>query len=253
MESISSWLWGSSTPSTPSQPHTGAPGTGSEPQSPLHLRPLTAITKEDKDQLLKLFEKYSSDQQDKDTLICVDTPTLKIWRREMPGEAVHLIKFLGTLPYNIELIDYVLNNSAVRKQWDTVMENWDEHTVDDHLLVYLSVKLPFPLAWRDFVHLRVLHNEGSHQKIVLDVSANHEKFPEKSGYVRAKTIFSGLRLTRIDDNTTEYMTVSQVDVAGLVPTTVVNYVAQSQPLTWFQGLETACARFKPEWEALKKK
>lgn len=60
-------------------------------------------------------------------------------------------------------------------------------------------------------------------------------------------------MTKIDDNTTQYMTVSQADFAGLIPKTVVNYIASSQPQTWFQNLEQACAKFKPEWEAKQKK
>lgn len=253
-----SWLWGSSgssqsTPTTPTQAryeaHAAVPV--SAPATPIHGRQLQSITAVDKTKLLNQIEEFASPVHEKDAIVCVNTPDLKIWRKQLPGEEMHLIKFLGTLRYPLDLIAFVLNTPHIRKQWDTVLENWDEHRVDDHLIVYLSVKLPFPLSYRDFVHLRCFHDEPC-KSILVDISTHHPQFPEKPGYVRANTIFSGLRLTAVNENETEYMTVSQVDMAGYLPKAIVNLIAGSQPQQWFQNLEKACGIFREQFMAMKR-
>jgi len=254
METISNWIWGSSSSSTPSLSSTGSASRNSpQPGVPVlnapvfTNRPLSSITAADKEQLLHTFEEYCSSDLEKDAIIALDSPTLKIMRKQIGGEASHLIKFFGILNFPIDLIDYVLNLPHIRKQWDTAMENWEETIISDHKVVYLSVKLPFPLAWRDFVHLRHTYTDEQKRRYVVDISAAPNTLPEKPGYVRARTIFSGLRLTPLGDQKTEYLTVSQVDMAGLIPTTIVNFIATSQCQAWFNSLEQACVKFEPEW------
>jgi hypothetical protein len=79
------WLWGS-TPATPATQHENqTTGSNSAPSTPMHQRALHTITQEDKDQFFRLFQEYATEEQDKDAIICVDTPTLKIWRKQLPG------------------------------------------------------------------------------------------------------------------------------------------------------------------------
>lgn len=78
------WLWGSSTPANGQQQQ---PGTPAQPATvAMHQRPLVTVTKEHKDQFFNQFEAYTKEQEDKESIICVDTPTLKIWRKQLPGK-----------------------------------------------------------------------------------------------------------------------------------------------------------------------
>ena len=119
MAGLGSWLWGSSASTTNTSNSSSPVEVNSN--SPMHMRPLSAIKREDKEQLLNDFKKQITEKETNST-VCVDTPNLKIWRKQLVGEEIHQIKFLGTLPYPIDLIDYVLNTPEIRKQWDTVLE-----------------------------------------------------------------------------------------------------------------------------------
>jgi len=76
------WLWGGS---STNQATTGTNQATPNQSTAMHQRPLTSITKEHKDQFFIQFDNYTKEQEDKDSIICVDTATLKIWRKQLPG------------------------------------------------------------------------------------------------------------------------------------------------------------------------
>jgi len=75
-------------------------------------------------------------------------------------------------------------------------------------------------------------------------SVDHPKAPPKKGVVRANTIISGYIFEEIPDGkggvSTKLTVISQNDVKGLVPRSLVNMVAARAPKQWVNNLITAC-------------
>ncbi len=67
-------------------------------------------------------------------------------------------------------------------------------------------------------------------------STKHPKFPETSKVVRAETIISGYILEGVIDDTgaiaTKITIISQNDIKGVVPKSVINMIAGKGPKTW---------------------
>jgi len=198
-------------------------------------------------------------------LKCNSTEAVSVWFKSDEKSGIHRVKIIGRIPVPVEVVDKVLFDNQLRIAWDSVLESAKELTEfkehDNGLktcFIHFVAKGAYGVAGRDFVHLRAVKNmetKGEDQpgKLVLDTSTTHIEVKEKEGYVRAHTYFSGGIIeptlipnltTKKLDNGTLYSMISQVDLKGYIPKTIINMVSASTTLEWFQSLARACEAYK---------
>jgi len=184
----------------------------------------------------------------------VEKKNLVVARKRTPGTDVYRLRMVGNLPFPMEVVDTVLNNTAVRLKWDkgvTAIESLEQ--LDNGLVVvYMSTLAPPGISNRDFLHLRIqTNNDETGAKIILDKSVKHPAKKQLKGFIRANTIFSGLILSKkqmldaggktVDG--TNYAAISQVDVCGELPKLLINALASKATAEWFANLEKACLAY----------
>jgi hypothetical protein len=73
-------------------------------------------------------------------------------------------------------------------------------------------------------------------------SIQHIDCPEKKGVVRAETIISGYFIRDCIDNpnVTEICCLSQTDIKGSIPVSIVNQASKKAPKDWIINLKKGC-------------
>jgi len=183
----------------------------------------------------------------------VEKKNLVVARKRTPNTDVYRLRMVGQLPFSLEIVDTVLNNTPVRLKWDKGVTAIDtlEQLESGLEILYFSTNAPPGISNRDFVHVRIqTHNADTGTKIILDKSVTHPAKSKIKGYIRANTIFSGLVLTRkqVQEGgriieVTQYAAISQVDVAGDIPKLIINAVTAKATADWFENLEKACIAY----------
>jgi len=186
--------------------------------------------------------------------LAVEKKNLVVARKRTPNTDVYRLRMVGYLPFPIEVVDAVLNDTAVRLKWDKGIISIDllEKLEDGLEVIYFNTNAPPGISNRDFVHMRIQNkNEETGSKIILDKSVLHPAKTQLKGFIRAHTIFSGLVLSKktLQDQGgkiiegTSYAAISQVDVCGDIPKLIVNAVTAKATADWFQNFEKACAAY----------
>jgi len=183
---------------------------------------------------------------------CGSSSNATIWRKMDDELGIYRLKMVGTILVAPEIVSDVLFKHEFRMSWDTVLEEIREieTTNDGCVLLYISIATPPGVAYRDLVHIRgtkILPNDAG--KVVLDISTTSDKLPEREGYIRAHTIFSGGLLEptlvpNMKSKTLEagckYSMISQLDIKGSIPKMIINMVAAKSTVDWFDSLSKAC-------------
>jgi hypothetical protein len=174
--------------------------------------------------------------------------------KDIDESGIYRLKMVGRIPATVDVVHKVLFDHSLRLTWDTVIASIEliETLPNGGSIIYIASKSPFGVANRDFVHIRSDKTTPKGERIVVDISTLHPKCPEKLDFVRAETIFSAglLEQTYIPNIETKtlqegtlYTTITQVDVKGAVPKTIVNLFATQVTSAWFTALSAACAAY----------
>jgi len=196
---------------------------------------------------------------------------LSIWKKLDENSGVYCLKLVGCLPFPCEVVQKILFDNSLRMAWDTVLEEVRElqsTLPDGRSLLYISMKTPIGISYRDFVHLRSNREnvecgtQGSNA--VVDISVDKGVVPEREGYVRGHTFMSGGLFEPIqmdcsssspgdasenaNSNATligcRYSMLSEVDIKGNVPKSLVNAIIAKSTIDWFDSLSNACDLFQ---------
>jgi len=194
-------------------------------------------------------------QSDKSWEKCNSNDRVSVWRKMDDNTGIYAIKMIGRIPFPQEVVEAVLFVHSLRISWDKVLEDVkeiDELDGQAHLL-HIITKAPPGVTYRDFVHLRrVRHNSKDKSKVVLDISTLSDKVPEHQDYIRAHTFCSGAILlsdlipnmeTKKLDEGTKYSMISQLDMRGYIPKTIVNWAVAYKSMDWFESLNQACLSY----------
>jgi len=185
---------------------------------------------------------------------CVSDSNVNIWRKKADDSGVYRLKLIGYIPYSIEVVDKALFDHKLRLQWDQILETIHEVETrsDGTVLLYIAARAPFGISYRDFVHIRTRRElppkkdfPENRPLVVVDMSTEHQNFPERSGYVRATTTFSGgvlepFYLKNSQEVGTLYSMITQVDLKGVVPKSIVNLFSTKATKDWFESLCQGC-------------
>jgi len=177
----------------------------------------------------------------------MDNPIMKIQKIRPEDSPVVLIRATAFLQgLKPKQIFDVIYDTAYRTKWDhvvagfRVVEKIDEVTD----IIYFMIKAPFGVSTRDFVQQRCyqLDYPQKDHVVISFVSTTHPSVPPIKNHIRGETILSGyiIRPARSDPhNSTEMIIISQVDIKGSIPKTIVNYVASKAPLEWVNKMVKA--------------
>jgi len=186
---------------------------------------------------------------------CSTTDTLSVYRKWDETSGIYRIKIIGRIAYKPEVVYTVLFDHGLRRAWDKVIDKIVElEKVENAVVLHISAVSPvFGIANRDFVHIRsekLLPKDGG--RLILDISTTHPKCPQIEGCIRAETTCSGglLESTFIPniksktlDCGTLYSMVSHVDLKGIIPKPIVNFVSTRSTADWFESLSKACEQY----------
>jgi hypothetical protein len=104
---------------------------------------------------------------------------------------------------------------------------------------------------RDLVQIRRVYHPfpDSNSYLMHFKSIEHSMCPVQSKFVRANTIISGYYLQELNSNppSTLICTVSQTDIGGIIPKTVVNSLAAKAPKDWIMNLKAGLKIIKNKY------
>jgi len=177
----------------------------------------------------------------------VSTPGLAIFQKEMPAEesAVQRVKLVGKVNHPPALVEQLLFDNTLRPIWDEVVQKVEpiERLENGNRILYMATRPPSPVYPRDLVLLRVQKEIEFNKKktvVVVDTSVEHPSLPAVEGYIRAHTIMSGAVCELQPDGGTLYSMISQLDMKGYIPVSVINMLVGQQTAKWFKLLTDAC-------------
>ena len=192
---------------------------------------------------------------------CGSTDRVTVWRKFEEDSGLYKLKIVGKINVPLQVVHDCLFDHKLRLAWDSVLDSIKEieTTPNGSSILHITARSPpmTMVANRDFVHIRTTRdtphttNKGETAKVIVDVSVDHPQAPEVEGVVRATTLLSGgiLESTLIPnmatkglDNGTTYYMISHVDLKGYIPKTIVNMVAATTTLSWFESLAAACEK-----------
>lgn len=158
-----------------------------------------------------------------------DDKNVLVWDKKVEGEAMRMLKtfaiFEGCPPS--QLWD-LLQESVYRLQWDSNCKKCRTVVRMDarNDICYYASKAPPGVSDRDVVCQRAWHNAGDGEYVIMNTSVKHKSCPEKMSYTRAWSKLSGYLIRPHGDNSSALVFISQTDMKGLIPSSVVNMVTQ---------------------------
>ncbi|KAK2954485.1 putative START domain containing protein [Blattamonas nauphoetae] len=137
---------------------------------------------------------------------------------------------VGVIDRPFKQVLAVTEDAEGRKNWnDKVISMEAVEKIDDHSVIIHATFNGSPVSNRDFC-CYVITRHTDTDSLEVETSIVHEKCPEVKGVVRAHAVITGTRLQAIDENHTRMIYMGQIDLAGMVPAFVANFVNQGQPM-----------------------
>ena len=102
-----------------------------------------------------------------------------------------------------------------------------ERKDDTTSIEYLALKTPG--SSRDMC-LFCTQQEAEGSFVEIEASVDDSRAPVHRGYVRATTLFTGMKIEKESDTRTKLTFVRQIDMGGLIPSFILNKVLLKQPL-----------------------
>mmetsp|Transcript_9719 Transcript_9719/g.36134 ORF Transcript_9719/g.36134 Transcript_9719/m.36134 type:complete len:283 (+) Transcript_9719:271-1119(+) len=165
-------------------------------------------------------------------------------------------KYFGNIDFDIDLVFATLRDDEHRSVWDTrdmgreIIKVFEPQEDDEpHNSVCWSTKMgQYMVSSRDFVSLQACKHHTdqetgetiSFEMFTRFVDGFKEPHPD---FVRAKIIYLGLKLWRDenDPKKTHYVCITQVDPAGWITSSLVNWAVKYVPLEFEKNVEKGCA------------
>lgn len=172
---------------------------------------------------------------------------ITIYQKHNEGSPLVLVRCDAIVKGNMEVIFDAIFDLEKRSQWDSIFSRLKILKVFDEQTdaMYSFLKSPPCVTNRDFLQKRSLRrNMRGFDIVIAFVSYEDDEFPPVKNTIRANTVISGYGFKKIDENTTELVTVSQTDVRGSIPVWIINKTAATAPFSWVKRLEKAVKDFQ---------
>jgi len=171
---------------------------------------------------------------------------VQVYKKKVEGSPAILLKAYAIIDdITPEVIMKAITDQKSRREWDKVCQEFtifDEDPVSGDCIVYYLIKAPLGVSNRDFVQKRqMIRDYPTPGAITLHFkSVENSKFPIVKKTVRGETSISGYVLEPIGTTGTKLTLVSQNDIKGLLPKSIVNMVAAKAPKQWVANLKKGC-------------
>jgi len=171
---------------------------------------------------------------------------VQVYKKKVEGSPAILLKAYAIIDdITPEVIMKAITDQKSRREWDKVCQDFtifDEDPDTNDCIVYYLIKAPMGVSNRDFVQKRqMVRDYPTPGAITLHFkSVVHPKFPVVKKIVRGETSISGYILEPIGATGTKLTLVSQNDIKGLIPKSIVNMVAAKAPKQWVANLKKGC-------------
>ena len=144
-----------------------------------------------------------------------------------------------------ELVFDAFNDIELRKKWDPVakeLEVVEDFPDKNEVIVYYYIQTPVIASNRDVVAVREFKKDypAAGQNTVMYHSVEHEKKPERSGFVRGGMKCFSLVIESDGEGGTKYRQFVRMDIGGLIPYFVVNKMSSKMPGKFRDGLIKGC-------------
>jgi hypothetical protein len=176
-----------------------------------------------------------------------------VWTRQNDVSDFNMIKIRGQYSdVNAAVLYDVLHDPIFRKTWDpNILDGQEICRINDtNDIGYYAMKLPKPLANRDFVTQRSWLDNGA-EKFILNHSVSHASMPPKRGIVRGVSYMTGYYIVSTVGDASKpgcqvtYLT--QADPKGRLPSWVVNKATQWLAPKVITKLHHACQLYE-DWK-----
>jgi len=184
------------------------------------------------------FVKFSTDESA--WTLSGDKDGVLISTRVIEGTPLKVARGVTTIKAPIPLILERLQDAELRPKWDRLIKETTmlKKVDDNHAFYYFQSKDPgFFISCRDFViEIKIVADPDKPNMVtILGSSPSKEEEKElkdeQSGFVRATATNSGYILESVEgeENVTKVYYVIQLDLAGSLPTRVVNMALSDEP------------------------
>mmetsp|Transcript_4056 Transcript_4056/g.3392 ORF Transcript_4056/g.3392 Transcript_4056/m.3392 type:complete len:170 (+) Transcript_4056:1240-1749(+) len=159
-----------------------------------------------------------------------------------------MIKAIATIVgFDKDTVYTAIYDTNIRQKWDKIFHKFlvvEDDAEKLETVLYYSIKAPFGISNRDFLQKRKVLNDYPTKGIsyMHFKSIEHPEVPVYKGTIRADTIISGYVIEQIQDNPpiTKLTIISQNDIKGLIPKTIVNMASGRAPKQWVNNLISGC-------------
>eukprot|EP00300_Choanocystis_sp_HF-7_P006105 c14488_g1_i2.p2 GENE.c14488_g1_i2~~c14488_g1_i2.p2 ORF type:complete len:241 (+),score=52.64 c14488_g1_i2:49-723(+) len=176
-----------------------------------------------------LVNSFQVETESEEWSLFVDFNGVLAWRKPVPGKNFYMYKSVSVLDLDVHRFFECYSDVEYRAHWDTSAETIQiigEHEMNE--IVHWHVKLPWPLAPRDYVYYRrvgAFPEEGVYVICARSAPLGHHK-DEKSGVVRVHEFVSTTVIQRVDDQRIKVICVYFDDPRGSIPSAIVNFAAK---------------------------
>ena len=191
----------------------------------------------------KLLDIENEPNSEKVWKLVVDKPGTTVYQKKSGDSPVCMIKAFCKVDFTPDIIFTAIWDQSVRPKWDTLFDDFRlvEDNGNDGVLYY-SIKTPWGITKRDWLQRRVCMRDWPEPgSIILHFeSCEHPAMPPKKKCIRAETIISGYIIRPDGQGGSTVTIVSQNDIRGLIPKTIVNKYAAKAPADWVANMTRGC-------------
>lgn len=166
--------------------------------------------------------------------------TIRVFRRQYPGNPVLAYRGEGTLPAPLKKLVMVVTDTPSKPQWMSRVKSAEvvRRLSATEQVEYVQVQLPWPLKDRDMLYKARLEVDAKARKVTLFYESIEDPLrPVVPGLVRARIYPSRFVLTPSADSKGTFVEAeAHFDPNGSIPKWLVNLYQRRVPKESFQGL-----------------
>jgi hypothetical protein len=181
--------------------------------------------------------------------IMIKNEKMTILRKTEEGNPVVLIKSTSIVEGPADKIFQLIYDMNYRSKWDKVFSNLKIVKIlnENTDVMYTYLKAPFMIADRDFLQKRTCYkNFRNIDYVIAFRSWDDAEIPPIKNVIRANTVISGYIIRAVTPIKCSLTMISQTDIKGSIPKSIINAFAAKAPLDWIKRLEIALNLFKCE-------
>ncbi len=208
----------------------------------------------------RLLAIYNESTEGENWSQVINERNVVIHKKTIEGSPVVLVKGVAILEgVPLRVMYEALADASIRTKWDNLMTNFEvieSLPEDSSEVIHFVIKAPFTVQDRDFVQRRTtIFDYPQRGQILMHFeSIDHPLRPITSKYVRAHTTIAGYMFKEISTFPLKcsLSIVSQVDIKGYIPKSLVNMCAGRASRGWVESYKKGCVAYLAEMKAKKK-